>query len=171
MNKKVLTIGGILLALILLIILFNIEPNGKEKKEKEDLYQIINNAQEESNNITEEEQKELKEIRVSEYLELLGGTENNMVFVGRPTCSYCQIATPIVKNIAYKYDLEINYLNTDNFEDEDGNNFINSSENFKEGFGTPMLLLVRDHKIQDMIDGLTDTKHYIEFFKKYGFIK
>jgi hypothetical protein len=34
-----------------------------------------------------------------------------------------------------------------------------------------MLLLVQNNKIVDSIDGLTDTAHYLEFMKKYKFVK
>ena len=171
MNKKVITVFGIIIVVVLLIIVASINPNEKEENGEEDLYQIVNNAKEESANVKEEEQKEFKEINVSEYIEMYNGNEKQLVVVGRPTCSYCTIAIPIIKNIAYKYDLNINYLNVDNFEGDDQQTFINSDKQFEEGFGTPMLLAVSNGKINDMVDGLTDNSHYVKFFKKHGFIK
>ncbi len=95
----------------------------------------------------------------------------SLVWVARPTCGYCQLATPVVQKIIKDYSIYISSLNTDNFSEEDTNLFVNSDERFKEGFGTPMLLLVGDGKILDMIDGATDTAHYLDFLKTYKFIE
>ena len=69
-----------------------------------------------------------------------------------------------------KYNIDINYLNTDNFQDEDSQKLINSDSYFSEGFGTPLLLVIGDGSIKDRLDGLSDTKHYIEFLKKNGYV-
>ena len=73
----------------------------------------MENAEKESESVKSNEIKELNNINVSDYLEFYAGEESKLVLVARPTCHYCQIAEPILQNIAYKYDLEINYLNTD----------------------------------------------------------
>ena len=64
---------------------------------------------------TEEEQEELNEITVDEYLKLKEGKDLSIIYIARPTCSHCVVQTPRMKYIKYKYQLEINYLNTDNF--------------------------------------------------------
>lgn len=168
MNKKVFGIVGIILLVVLLIVCASINPNSKYSNNSTS---IIENAIEESSNIKEEEKKDFIEINVDEYLNKYNGEEKSIVLVARPTCNYCQIAEPIIHNIAYKYDLTINYLNTDNFQNDDSQRFIQSDEFFSNGFGTPMLLLVSNGKIDDMVDGVTDTKHYEEFLKNNSFIK
>ncbi|MCI8569664.1 MAG: hypothetical protein HFJ11_06810 [Bacilli bacterium] len=148
----------------------NTKNNGKYEISEEP-NKILENAQNESKKVKEEEQKELTEINIDKYLEYYQGSENKIILIARPTCSYCQIAEPIIRKIAKEKDLEINYLNTDNFENDDEAKLVKSDEFFNEGFGTPLLLIVKDNKIVDKIDGLTDTAHYTEFFKTYGFIK
>ena len=51
------------------------------------------------------------------------------------------------------------------------NKGIVSDEFFKEGYGTPILLVVGEGKIIDKVDGLTDSAHYVDFFKRNEFIK
>ena len=105
------------------------------------------------------------------YLEYYAGSEGKLVLLARPTCSYCKIATPIIQSIMKEYNIEVSYLNTDNFTSDDQAAFVKSNEEFSNGFGTPMLLLVKENKIVDKIDGMTDSAHYIEFFQKNGYIK
>ena len=69
------------------------------------------------------------------------------------------------------YDVQIYYLNTDDFSDEDNSKFIKYNNDWSDGYGTPMLLLVGDNKIIDIVDGATDTEHYIEFLKGHDLIK
>ena len=174
MDKKTLTVLGITVLIILLIISFGISPD-KEKKTKkisEDPNVIMENANKESEEFkNSNEQKEFTEIDVDTYLEYYSGEEDKIVLIGRPTCHYCQIAEPIISKLAYEYNLEINYLNTDNFSDEDGKRLLESNELFGDGFGTPLLLIVSNNEIKDNQDGMTDYANYKKLFKKNGFIK
>ena len=102
---------------------------------------------------------------------MYNGSEKQIILIARPTCHYCQIAEPILQNLIYEYKLNINYLNTDNFEENDQQTLINSDEKFSNGLGTPTLVVVGEGQIYDNVDGLTDKAHYKEFFKKNGYIK
>ena len=168
MNKKTLGIIGIIGIIVLIIISCSINPGDKTTNDSNN---TLENATIEAANIKENEQKEFTEINVDEYLNKYNGNEKTLVLIARPTCHYCQIAEPIIHNLAYKYDLTINYLNTDNFYDDDKQKFMESDEFFENGFGTPMLLIVSEGKINDMVDGVTDTSNYIEFLKRNKFIK
>ena len=66
---------------------------------------------------------------------------------------------------------EINYLNTDDFTEEDNNNLMASDEFFSSGYGTPILLYIKNNSIIDKVDGLTNSDGYIEFLRTNGFIK
>lgn len=170
MNKKVFGIIGVILIVLLLLISSSVTKD-KETSSSDDIQTIISNAQEESENVKENEQKEFIDISIDDYLNKYNGEESSLVLIGRPTCHYCQIAEPILHNIAYKYNIDINYLNTDNFQDGDGQKLVESDSFFTNGFGTPLLLVVSNGSINDKQDGLTDTNHYIKFLKKNGYIK
>lgn len=174
-NKKYvkwILIGLLVVTVVVMSFFVGKQENSKENESKmtEDASVIIANAQKESNSVKEEETKELPEINMDKYLEYYNGEESKIVLIARPTCQYCQIAEPIIKNIAYENDLEINYLNTDNFQGDDEAELVRSNELFSEGFGTPLLLVVSKGEIVDKVDGLTDKAHYIELFKATGFI-
>lgn len=172
-NNKILVILGIVLAAILIIICSMVgtdSNNTKTDKVVEDGQTIVTNAQKESEAVKDDEKKEFTQINVDKYLEYYAGKENKIILVARPTCHYCQIAEPILQNISFKYNIEINYLNTDEFSDDDQTKFVNSDDTFKDGFGTPFLLIVSNNKIVSSVNGLTDEDHYISFFKTNGFI-
>lgn len=176
-NKKVLgIIAGVVVVIVILLACFvgGDKDTSKKSTAKElsnDPDVILANAQQESSAVKEEDKKEFEQIDVTKYLEYYSGSEGKLVLLARPTCSYCMIATPIIQSIMKEYNIEVSYLNTDNFTSDDQTAFVKSNEEFSTGFGTPMLLLVKENQIVDKIDGMTDSAHYIEFFQKNGYIK
>ncbi len=172
-KKTIITISVVGLVAILLVFALSIgdKESKTEYKLSDDPNTIIANAQKEKNAVKENETKELSEINLEEYINFYNGEEPILVFIARPTCGYCQIAEPIIKHLVYEYDIDMKYLNTDEFSEEDQAKFIQSDEKFNDGFGTPMLVLIGNNKIIDMIDGLSDTAHYIDFFKTNKIIK
>ena len=116
---------------------------------------------------------DLNEIDIDEYLDLLKGDEASIIYVARPTCHYCQEMEPIVRNIVYEYGIEVNYLNTDELDDEGQADFIESNDYFDEegGYGTPMLIVVKDDEFVDVLEGLTDKDTAVNFFKDNGLIE
>ena len=131
---------------------------------------ILANAEKESKEISDEEKKAFNYINIDQYFELLGGDELSIILLARPGCQYCQIAEPIIQNVMYQYNLEVNYLNTDDFDEDALGRFINSDDMWSEGFGTPMLYLVQKNGIIDVVDGVTDRAHYKEFFINHGYV-
>ena len=128
--------------------------------------------QKESESISEDEQADIEEVSVDKYLELMDEDEPSVIYIARPTCSYCQIETPIMKHVVYQYpDARIYYLNTDEFEDEDQSKFIKSDDMFSESFGTPTTIVVKGGKVVDSIAGATTGDNLIELFKKNGIIE
>lgn len=117
------------------------------------------------------------DITIDEYLELLKTEEKKIVYVAKPTCSYCQLETPIIKKLAGQYDLEIYYLNTEKFYDasindytEDGYKFIHSSEIYKDGIGTPNTIIIQNGKIVDGVYQYVEASELKELFERNDFI-
>lgn len=166
-NKKVSIILGVVAIVVILICFLTSNVDGTGKKESikgaTTTEEIMQNAQNEAAVILEEERVSLSDIAVEDYLDFYSGDSNTLVFVGSESCPYCAIAKPIIEHLAYEYDLDVRFLNTANFSGDDESNFINSNEVFSSGFGIPILLYVGNDELIDMVDGLTDTEHYIEF--------
>ena len=130
---------------------------------------ITTQAQAESNSIKDDEKGSFNVINVSQFLDMYNGQDKKIVLFSRPTCGYCQIAEPILQNLIYKYDIEINNVNTDEMSEDDFTTLTNTDSVF-DNFGTPLLLIVSNKSTNDSVNGLTNTDGYIEFFKKNGFI-
>ena len=176
-NKAMVIVTVVILAILIgICFLIGGKDNGSStpsKEMSEDVETVMSNLQAESEAVTDDQKGEFgAEIDVGDYLNLLNTEgEASLVWVARPTCGYCQLTTPVVQKLIKDYSIYISYLNTDNFQGDDTTNFVGSDERFSEGFGTPMLLLVGDGKILDMIDGATDTAHFVDFLKTYKFIE
>ena len=121
--------------------------------------------------ISEDKQAELTSIDIDKYLSLKKGSDKSIIYISRPTCHYCQQEDPIMKNIVYETNITVNYLNTDELDDEGNSKLIKSDDYFSEGYGTPLILVVQKNKIVDKIEGLTSKEDIVSFFKKYDFIK
>lgn len=132
---------------------------------------MTSRAQEESANVSEDEKKDFKDIDVDTYLDLYKGDEKAIVLFSRPTCGFCQIAEPILQHISYQYDLTINHINTDEMDSDDSTNLVESNDYFSDGLGTPLLMVVSNGEIVDVVSGLVDTASYVGFFTDNGFIK
>ena len=121
--------------------------------------------------ISEDKQAELNSIDIDKYLSLKKGSDKSIIYISRPTCHYCQQEDPIMKNIVYETKITVNYLNTDELDDDGNTKLIKSDDYFSEGYGTPLILVVQKNKIVDKIEGLTSKEDIVSFFKKYDFIK
>ena len=98
--------------------------------------------------------------------------EPSVIYIARPTCSYCQIETPIMKHVVYQNpDARVFYLNTDEFEDDDQSKFTESDDMFSESFGTPTTIVVKGGKVVDSIAGATSGDNLTQLFKKNGIIE
>lgn len=136
-----------------------------------DVNDMTSRAQEESAAVSDDEKKDFEEIDIDTYLELYEGDERSIVLFSRPTCGYCQIAEPILHHIAYQYDLTINHVNTDKMDSDDSTKLFESDDFFNDGLGTPLLMVVSNGEIVDVVNGLVDTENYVDFFSDNGFLK
>ena len=118
-------------------------------------------------------------ITIDEYLERMKLDEKSIIYIARPTCSWCQKETPVVKKLMSQYDLKVYYLNTENFYDaekedytEDGYKFINAAEPYKskQSFGTPNTIIVEGGNIIDGKYGYVEAKELKDMLVSNGFI-
>ena len=149
-----------LCVVILLVVLFGISEGNNEKYVQPETF-------------TDEEQAELNSINVDDYLKLKAGSSPSVIYIARPTCSHCVVQTPRMKYIKYKYKTEINYLNTDEFDEEgkDYEKLQNSDSYFDEGLGTPTILIVQNDEIIDDISGESEVSTVVSLLKKYDLIE
>ena len=115
---------------------------------------------------------EFNNIDVAKFVELYKGEEKSIVYIGRPTCSYCVEFYPILGRVADENELLVNYLDLDTQTEAQMKALLESDEYFKTNWGTPLTIVVSNSKIEDAkINGKVDKKTTEDFFKQMGFIK
>lgn len=99
-----------------------------------------------------------------EFLDAYNGTENTLVYIGRPTCGYCSLLSPNLEEMADRYKFDYIYLNTDE---------INSSIMQKvlkdlglTSVGTPYLAIVSNGKVVARQNGYTDYDVTFKFLQE-----
>lgn len=109
------------------------------------------------------------EVSINEYIELLNDEEESIVLVARPTCSFCEKFTPILKEAADDMNLTINYLNTDDFTEEDWKAFQDTDAYLQgDEWGTPLTMIVSNGSLVDYNNGYVELDEIKEFFTNNG---
>lgn len=107
---------------------------------------------------------EIKEISAVDYFTLLEGTDKSIIYIARPTCSYCQKYEPIVTEFAKESKYDFNYLNTDELSESEMEEIYYSLSYFEtNGFSTPAVLVVQNGKLVDSLVGY-NTKEALSSF-------
>lgn len=110
------------------------------------------------------------EVSLSEYLNLINSSEKKIVLVARPTCSFCEKFSPILKKAKDDMNLEINYIDTDKFSNDDWTTFSNSLAYLNsEEWGTPLVLIVQKGEVLSVNNGYVDLSTIKAFFETNGF--
>lgn len=119
--------------------------------------------------ISKEATLPLNYIGLKEYQDLLAGKEKSVIVVGQSTCHYCIEAKLILNQIVDEKNAKINYLNISYLTEEEGNTFKNSLEYFqKDSWGTPVMIVVQDGKMVDILPSLNTKENYISFLEEQG---
>ena len=105
----------------------------------------------------------------NQFIEAYEKEGNTLVYIGRPTCSYCNLLDINMSDMKQRYDFEYIYINTDSF----NNNYMNKVLEKLEltSTGTPYLAIVGDNKVIDRQNGFADYDKLFEFLQKNKIIK
>ena len=112
------------------------------------------------------------------YKNLVKSNEIVISVFGRESCGYCNKYKPVYDAVAEKYDLDIYYFDSDNYDKEQYKKIINmdltvpaicnsNGKDFKlsDGFGTPLTIITNKNKVIDCISGYKNRSGLIEVLK------
>lgn len=104
----------------------------------------------------------------NEFKEAFNGTENALVYIGRPTCGYCNLLNPSLEEMADRYEFDYIYLNTD----EISSSFMEKilSDLGLTTVGTPYLAVVSNGKVLARQNGYADYDLTFEFLQENDII-
>lgn len=110
-----------------------------------------------------------------EFKKLVKSDEVTVSVFGRESCFYCNKFKPVYNAVAEKYDVDIYYFDSDNYDSSQYKKIINmdltvpakcssQGSEFKlaEGFGTPLTIFTKDNKVIDCISGYVNRSSLIE---------
>lgn len=135
------------------------------------------------NEIETEEKESTKEYDVSmmnsvdmdELIKLFDSKDTQVVYIGRSTCGYCVQFLPALKKAQKEYGYKTNYLNISEVSESDAEKLLekdNDEKFLEENYGaTPMVLLVKDGKLQDTWVGYSEYNEFAQFLEENGFKK
>ena len=107
---------------------------------------------------------------VDEFNTLFQSSTNEVVYLGRPTCSYCQMLEPIMQNLKEQYNINYTYINTDQLSESQLNRILAKLDIEPANFGTPYVGIVSNSKVVDAQPGYDHEGNMFQFFQKNGFI-
>ena len=117
------------------------------------------------------------------YKKIVKSDEVTMSVYGRESCSYCNLFMPVYNAIAEKYDINVYYFDSDNYDSKEYKKIINldltvpskcssTGTEFKlsDGFGTPLTIFTQKGKVIDCISGYVNRSALIEKLKSVKMI-
>lgn len=126
-------------------------------------------SEEEEKIVVNLENAGFNKLTMDKYLELIKSSEKSIILVARPTCGYCEKFSPILREAADDMKLNINYVNTDEFTNEDWDVFGNSLKYLaEEDWGTPLTLIVQNGDVVAANNGYVELDGIKTFFKENG---
>jgi len=135
------------------------------------------------NNITDNNKSYKVFKGFDEYKKAVKSEAVQMIVFGRDNCSYCNLYKPVYNAVANKYNLDIYYFDSNNYDSSEYTKVINydltvpaecssKGKDFKlsEGFGTPLTIFTKKGKIVDCIGGYVNRDKLIGQLKTLDMI-
>lgn len=117
-----------------------------------------------------------KEISMSEIQSDSKG-KTIVVWLGLPTCGYCQAYAPLLADVADEYGITARYINVSTMTQEDYDTLVSLKgkgdyENYGSSFtGTPFTMIIKNGVIIGGINGYVDTPYIESAFEAAGLSK
>lgn len=92
--------------------------------------------------------------------------EQDILFLGRPSCGFCTLLSPILEETAEKYQIEYRYINTDSLTQKQLIKLLDKLNIRSSTFSTPRILITQKNKIVDSYIGYMDDMKLFQFFQK-----
>lgn len=110
-----------------------------------------------------------KEI-LGKFEKTLNSKEEKVVFLERPTCSYCQMTSPIIESLSKRYDFKYLDINTDELKASNLSKILKKLGIDSENFGTPHIAIVKEGKVVAEQAGYVEAADMFNLFQTNGVI-
>ena len=111
-----------------------------------------------------------KEKNIDSAIELIEDKDLHILFLGRPTCTYCEQFEPVITALSEDYDFDYDYINTDELTSSGLSTLLSKLNIDEENFGTPYLSITKGGKVVAEQSGYVDRETLFDFLKENGAI-
>lgn len=114
-----------------------------------------------------------KQVTPDEFVEAFKGSETQVIYIGRPTCSYCAAFLPTLQQAQKDYNYTTLYLNIDEVDSSEISKITELDEWLNNYYGTtPLVIVVKDGKIQgEGWVGYAEYDTFAAYLENLGFKK
>lgn len=114
-----------------------------------------------------------KQVTPDEFVEAFKGSETQVIYIGRPTCSYCAAFLPTLQQAQKDYNYTTLYLNIDEVDSSEISKITDLDEWLNTYYGTtPLVIVVKDGKIQgEGWVGYAEYDTFAAYLENLGFKK
>lgn len=111
--------------------------------------------------------KKSKEI-LDNFYRYMKSEEEVVIYYGSSGCSYCELETPIIKQIKEDYDVDYLYIDAAKLSSGEQKEILDNLD--IEG-STPTIVIVKDEQVVDVNVGYIDGIEMVEFFKENNILE
>lgn len=111
-----------------------------------------------------------KEKNLDSAIALIEDKDLHILFLGRPTCTYCEQFEPVISGLSDDYDFEYNYINTDDLTSSGLSTLLEKLNIDAENFGTPYLSITKNGEVVAEQSGYVDRETLFDFLQENGVI-
>lgn len=130
-------------------------------------------AKQDEEQVQEYDASMFKQVTPDEFVEAFKGSETQVIYIGRPTCSYCAAFLPTLQQAQKDYNYTTLYLNIDEVDSSEISKITGLDEWLNTYYGTtPLVIVVKDGKIQgEGWVGYAEYDTFAAYLENLGFKK
>lgn len=130
-------------------------------------------AKQDEKQVQEYDASMFKQVTPDEFVEAFKGSETQVIYIGRPTCSYCAAFLPTLQQAQKDYNYTTLYLNIDEVDSSEISKITDLDEWLNTYYGTtPLVIVVKDGKIQgEGWVGYAEYDTFAAYLENLGFKK
>lgn len=169
------TLGVVVVLVLLFVVSDNIGDRSNDKlgsdsssqQEEENKNPLLEDGQV----LDENQMKEMDEITLQEFKDLIKKKTTTVVILASETCYWCQQQKPILENVLYENDLDVKYLDVSKLTSDEDYEYLEGLHDDLKGFGTPTFISIRNKKVQKVSPNAKSKTQLLEMFKDMGILK
>lgn len=104
---------------------------------------------------------------IDKFQKIMDSKTEQLIYIGSPSCGYCQQFAPVLEEITTTYNLKYEYLNTSEIT---GGTLTKLLNKLGTDASTPQIVVVKNGKVVNIQTGYTDREGFFNFLQENGVI-